>query len=116
MRSTVAAVVLGVALTSSAIASEESKTWPASEKAKQFVKNTIVIGMLASPYGAGWTENNQLHDYFERARASGITGHEFTVTAADHNFDDFLFQHHKFRSAMAEQPEDLLIVHNTRDI
>jgi membrane dipeptidase len=116
MRSTVAAVVLGAVLTSSAMASEESKTWPASEKAKQFVKDTIVIGMLASPYGAGWTENKQLHDYFERARASGITGHEFTVTAADHNFDDFLFQHYKFRSAMAEQPEDFLIVHNTRDI
>jgi membrane dipeptidase len=97
-------------------ASEESKTWPASDKAAQFVKDTIVIGMLASPYGAGWTENKQLHDYFRRAREAGITGHEFTITAADHNFDDLLFQHHKFRSAMAEQPDKFLIVHDTRDI
>jgi membrane dipeptidase len=97
-------------------ASEESKTWPVSDKAAQFVKDTIVIGMLASPYGAGWTKSKQLHDYFQRARESGVTGHEFTITAADHNFDDFLFQHHKFRSAMAEQPDKYLIVHNTRDI
>jgi membrane dipeptidase len=97
-------------------ASEESKTWPASDKAAQFVKDTIVIGMLASPYGAGWTQNKQLHDYFRRAREAGITGHEFTITAADHNFDDLLFQHHKFRSAMAEQPDKFLIVHNARDI
>jgi membrane dipeptidase len=99
-----------------AYASEESKTWPASKEAEQFVKDTVVIGMLASPYGAGWTKNEQLHDYFERARSSGITGHEITVTAADHNFDDFLFQHHKLRSAMSEQADKFLIVHNTRDI
>ena len=36
-------------------ASVESKTWPASDKAKTFVQDTIVIGMLASPYGAATT-------------------------------------------------------------
>ena len=43
------------ALLSSAasFASVESKTWEASEEAKQFVTDTIVIGMLASPYGTG---------------------------------------------------------------
>ena len=34
-------------------AGEESKTWPASDKAKQFVKDSIVIDMFASPHGTG---------------------------------------------------------------
>ena len=41
-------------------ASLNSKTWPASDKARQFVKDTIVIGMMASPYGTGWSSNEQL--------------------------------------------------------
>ena len=97
-------------------ASIESKTWPASDKAKTFVQDTIVIGMLASPYGAGWKDDQQLLDYFQGARDAGITGHEYTVTAADHNFDDFLFHHHKHRSAMAKQPENFIIAHSNHDI
>ena len=34
-----------------ATASLASKTWPASDEARQFVKDTIVIGMMASPGG-----------------------------------------------------------------
>ena len=37
-------------------AGEESKTWPASDKAKKFVTDNIIIGFFASPYGAGWTD------------------------------------------------------------
>ena len=48
----------------------------------QFVKDTIVLGMLASPYGTGWTEYSQLQDYFALARDNGITGHEMTLAAA----------------------------------
>jgi len=48
------------ALSVSVQASVESKTWPASDRAKQFVKDTIVIGMLASPWGTGWTDYKQL--------------------------------------------------------
>ncbi|RLB99497.1 MAG: dipeptidase, partial [Deltaproteobacteria bacterium] len=32
-------------------ASEEGKTWPASDKAKQFVKDTIVVEFYAPPFG-----------------------------------------------------------------
>jgi membrane dipeptidase len=82
---------LAALLTSAAsFASVESKTWEASEGAKQFVKDTIVIGMLASPYGTGWTDYKQLQDYFALARQNGITGHEMTLTAASMNFDDLL--------------------------
>lgn len=116
MRSGIAALMIAAAGTFGAQASEQAKTWDASDEAKDFVKETIVLGMLASPYGTGWTENQQLHDYFQRARNAGITGHEMTLTAAGMTFNDLITQHSHFRSAMAEQPENYLIVNETRDI
>lgn len=110
-------LVLATLLSSAtSFASVESKTWEASEGARQFVKDTIVIGMLASPYGTGWTDNKQLHDYFALARENGITGHEMTLAAATMNFETLLEQHYHFRSAMAEQPDKYIIVNQTRDI
>ena len=97
-------------------ASVESKTWPASDKAEQFVKDTIVIGMMASPYGTGWTKNEQLLEYYRESREAGITGHEITLTAASQNFDVLLQQHHAWRAAMAEEPENYIFVRTTRDI
>ncbi|EKO3816068.1 dipeptidase [Vibrio harveyi] len=110
-----AAITIAVSM-GSAYASVESKTWPASDKAKAFVQDTIVIGMLASPYGAGWTDDQQLLDYFQLARDNGITGHEYTITAADHNFDDFIFHHHKHRAAMAKEPDNFIVAHSNQDI
>lgn len=111
---TAAATVLAIA--APLHASEESKTWDASDEARQFVQDTIELGMLASPYGTGWTEDEQLHTYFQRARDNGITGHEMTLAAADMSFDVLLEQHYHFRAAMAQQPENYLIVNETRDI
>ncbi|OAN10870.1 dipeptidase [Photobacterium jeanii] len=117
MLKTLSLAAIGVAcFTHSTYASIESKNWPASDKAKAFVQDTIVIGMLASPYGAGWTDDQQLLDYFQAARDAGITGHEYTITAADHNFDDFIFHHHKHRSAMAKQPDNFIIAYSNQDI
>ena len=76
------AVVAMTLLGTSANASMESKTWDASDKAKKFVKDTVVIGFLASPYGAGWSKDEHLLEYYERYRKAGITGHSMTVTAA----------------------------------
>ena len=112
----VAAFLVSIAMSGTAFASVESKTWPASEKAKKFVKDTIVLGMLASPYGTGWTKYKQLHDYFALARQNGITGHEMTLAAADMSFETLLEQHYHFRAAMAEQPDKFVIVNQTRDI
>ena len=109
-------ILLLLLVTGTSYGSVESKTWEASDEAKQFVKETIVIGMLASPYGTGWTDYKQLQDYFALARENGITGHEMTLTAADMNFETLLEQHYHFRAAMAEQPDKFQIVHNTRDI
>jgi len=97
-------------------ASLVAKKWPASDKAKQFVKDTIVIGMLAAPYGTGWTKNEQLLTYFQEARDAGITGHEMTLTAASMNWDELMEQHHAYRAAMAEEPENYIFVRTTRDI
>lgn len=116
MKRLISSLLVSTALVTSAFASEESKTWDASDEAKQFVVDTIVIGMLASPYGTGWTEYEQLHTYFQRARDNGITGHEFTVSAADMTWETFREQHYHFRAAMAEQPDKYLIVNETRDI
>ena len=103
-------------LTGVSHASLESKTWPASDKAKQFVKDKIVIGMMASPYGTGWTKNEQLLEYHRESRDAGITGHEMTLAAASQNWDILMQQHHAFRSAMAEEPENYTFVRTTRDI
>ena len=97
-------------------ASEESKTWPASDKAKQFVEDTIVIGFFASPWGAGWTEDAHLHDYLQRSRDAGITGHSMTLAAASHTFEDFLAENHKWRSTMAQTPDKFTFVRSIRDI
>lgn len=108
--------VLALGLAGPLYASEESKTWDSSEDAKKFVLDTIVIGMLASPYGTGWTEDEQLHTYFQRARDNGITGHEMTLAAADMSFETLLEQHYRFRAAMSQHPKNYLIVNETRDI
>ena len=44
------AILLALAFPLNANASLESKNWPASEEARQFVKGTVVIGFLASAY------------------------------------------------------------------
>ena len=99
-----------------AVASLAAKKWPASDKAKQFVKDTVVIGFLASPYGTGWTKNEQLLTYFQESRDAGITGHEMTLSATSMNWDNLMHQHHAYKSAMAEEPENYIFVRSTRDI
>lgn len=116
MKHVLTAFALTACLAMPALASDNSKTWPASEEAKQFVKETIVLGMLASPYGTGWTENKQLLDYFALARENGITGHEMTLAATSMTFDDLITQHYRFRSAMAEEPENYQMVNSVSDI
>lgn len=99
-----------------AFAGEESKTWDASEKAKKFVEDAIVIGFFASPYGAGWTEDKHLHDYLNRARATGITGHSMTLAAAGYTWENFVAEHQKWKATMAQDPDRYIFVRSIRDI
>ncbi len=94
----------------------ESKTWEASDKAAKFVKETIVIGFFASPYGAGWTEDKHLHDYLNRSRGAGITGHSMTLAAAGHTWENLVSENQKWRETMAQTPDKYIFVRSTRDI
>ena len=109
-------ILSALLIPSISFASLAAKHWPASDEARQFVKDTIVIGMLAAPYGTGWTKNEQLLTYFQEARDAGITGHEMTLTAASMNWDALMQQHSAYRAAMAEEPEKYIFVRTTRDI
>ena len=95
---------------------DESKTWPATGKAKQFVKDTIVIDMFASPHGTGWTEDAHFNKYLNRARAAGISGSEMTIAAGSYTFDQFLNEHYQYRRVMAQNPDKYVFVRSVRDI
>ena len=62
---TIGILVLSFTSFRSSLFSEESKVWPATDKAKTFVEDNMVIGFFASPFGAGWTEDKHLHEYFK---------------------------------------------------
>lgn len=109
-------VLLALFLLTAFTFSEESKVWEASKKAKKFVEETIVIGFFASPYGAGWTEDKHLHDYLDRSRATGITGHSMTLAAAGHTWENFIAEHQKWKSTMAQDPDKYIFVRSVRDI
>jgi membrane dipeptidase len=110
------AIISGFLAGGTVLASEESKTWPASDRAKQFVKDTIVIGFFASPYGAGWTKPEHLHDYLQRSREAGITGHDATLAAAGFTWDQYLNEVQIWRNTMAETPGQYVFVRSIRDI
>jgi membrane dipeptidase len=116
MKTLVTVIMAVTMMASAAQASLESKTWPASDKAKKFVQDTIVIGFFASPYGAGWTKPEHLHDYTQRSRDAGITGHDMTLAAASYNWDQYLNELQIYRNTMAQTPGKYIFVRSTRDI
>lgn len=115
MKKVILIFIAGI-ISSNIFASEESKTWEASDKAKEFVEETIVIGFFATPWGAGWTEDKHLHDYLGRSRVCGITGHSMTLAAASHTWENYLAEHHKWKSTMAQDADKYIYVRSIRDI
>ncbi|MBT8294604.1 MAG: dipeptidase [Eudoraea sp.] len=95
--------------------SEESKTWEASEKAKMFVKNNIVIDFFASPYGVGWNKSEHLHNYIDRALETGITGTSATLAATYYTWEQFTKEYSIWRTTMMEQQEKFVFVHKVED-
>lgn len=108
--------LLALLFPGSILASVESKTWDASDKAKQFVKDTVVIGFFASPFGTGWTKPKHLHEYTQRSRDAGITGHSMTIAAGSYTWDQYMNELQIYRKAMAETPGKYVFVRSTRDI
>jgi membrane dipeptidase len=113
---TIGIFVLSFTSFRSSLFSEESKVWPATDKAKKFVEDNMVIGFFASPFGAGWTEDKHLHDYLNRARAAGITGHDMTLAAVGHTWENFISENAKWRSTMAQDPDKYIFVRSVEDI
>jgi membrane dipeptidase len=105
-----------IALSAPAMASLESKTWPASDNAKKFVEDTVVIGFFASPYGTGWTKAEHLHEYTGRSREAGITGHDMTLAAGSYTWDQYLNELQIYWGAMAQTPDKYIFVRSVRDI
>jgi membrane dipeptidase len=95
--------------------SEESKTWEASKKAKEFVKNNIVIDFFASPYGVGWNKSEHLHNYIDRALETGITGTSATLAATYYTWEQFIKEYSVWRSTMMEQQDKFVYVHKVED-
>ncbi|MCG9695305.1 hypothetical protein L1D55_27175 [Vibrio sp. Isolate22] len=82
MKKLLLATAIGLASTSS-FASIETKDWydEASSKAKQFVKDNIVLDFYASPSGTGFIKDSQVADYIDLAHERGITGASATIAA-----------------------------------
>jgi len=96
--------------------SEESKTWEASDKARQFVKKSIVIDFYAPPFGVGWNESSQLHEYMGRAMKTGITGASITLAPTYFTWEEYQKEHANWQNTMLQKPDNFLFVHSVEDI
>jgi len=90
--------------------------WPASDKAKQFVKDTIVLDYYASLFGMGWQDDEDLHNYMNLARDAGITGVSSTLAATYFTFEEFSAEYDKHQSTMLQTPDKYIFVKNVEDI
>ncbi|WP_122032378.1 dipeptidase [Aliivibrio sp. EL58] len=109
--------LISIALASgSAYASQESKSWDASKKAQAFVKESLVMDMFASPYGAGWTEDKQMEDYIQRAIDTGISGVSATLAATYYTFEQFEAERNKWQSVINKHPDTMTVGYTVEDI
>jgi len=110
------AVVATLFFLSTSHASDNSKTWPASDKAKQFIRDNIVMDMFASPFGVGWNRPEQLHEYLDRAHEAGITGASATLSPTYFTLEQFLKEHEIWRSTMLQTEDRYIFVKYVEDI
>ena len=97
-------------------ASDNSKWWDASEKAKQFVKENIVIDFFASPHGVCWSKPEHLHDYLDRAHQAGVTGASATLAAAYYTWEQFQKEHSVWRNTLLQTKDRYIFVDDVDDI
>jgi len=110
------AMTLALTTATSVMASDNAKTWPASDKAKKFIKENIVLDYFASPYGIGWTKPEQLHEYLDNAHKAGITGASATLAPTYYTFDQFQKEHALWRSTMLQKEDRYIFVKSVEDI
>ncbi len=105
-----------IGLSLHAYASDNSKTWKASDKARAFIRENIVLDFFASPYGIGWTKPEQLHEYLNRAHQAGITGSSATLAPTYYTFEQFFNEHAIWRSTMLQTKDRYIFVKHIEDI
>ncbi len=110
MNKTLLAIALSLSVAVPALASIESKTWSASDKAKQFTKANIQFDMYASPYGIGWSKESQVTDYVKRARATGINGASNTIAATYFTADQAIAEIERYNAIVAKNSDTMAVV------
>jgi len=95
--------------------SDESKTWPASDKAMALVKDSIVVDFFASPYGVGWNKPEHLHNYIDRAMEAGITGTSATLAATYYTWEQFSAELKIWRDTMLQREDQFIFVNAVED-
>jgi len=100
------------AISTSALASIESKSWPASDKAQQFVKDNLQIDFYASPYGVGWTKDKQVVDYVKLAHKTGINGASTTIAATYYTREQAIAEMERY-NVIAKKHSDIMTVVKT---
>jgi membrane dipeptidase len=110
MKKSLIAIALSFAVSIPALASTESKTWPASEKAQQFTKDNVQIDMYASPYGVGWTEEKQVTDYIKRAQATGINGASNTIAATYFTAAQAIAEMDRYNAIIQKNSDNMVVV------
>lgn len=72
MKKLLLALAIVISVSSAGHTSLTARHWPASDKAKKFIIDTIVIGMPASPYGTGVTVIKTWPRYTAATRCASI--------------------------------------------
>ncbi|WP_076543303.1 dipeptidase [Shewanella sp. UCD-KL21] len=117
MRKLLLATVIA-SLSMTATASVETKDWYeyASDEAKQYVKDHIVLDFYASPSGTGFTEDSEVAHYIDLAHERGITGASVTIGAPHTpNMEAFKAEHAKWSKASAASKTPIRYVKNVED-
>lgn len=93
----------------------ESRYFDASDKAKEFVRDNLMVDSLTAPVSAGWPREEMFEEYHGRAYESGIDVIGMTVSAGDFTFDVLLEQANRFYTHI-NADDRFRVVHTARDI
>lgn len=116
MKKTLLAIALSIGVAVPALASIESKTWPASDKAKSFVKANAQFDFYAPPFGVGWTKEKEVVDYIKRANETGINGASLSVAATYFTNKQAREEMARYHAIAKKHSDILTIVKTVEDI
>ena len=95
----------------------QSKPFPASERAKKIVKDNIAIDTLIAPvWGLGWSKEEQMLEYFDRAREAGITLIGITHAFGPNLMQTTMAELKRYASIAMQQTDKFVLATSARDI